>query len=125
MAEDSSTNLLRLECCLRFLPSGRRTESDVYTNLDDIDVGVEADRDVDEGAARDGRCASEVLRIAAEVVVVVFDKSGEPVEKGVFAADTDCPAVARIAVRGERSPCGLDAEIAAHPGAAALYIAQE
>src|SRR6516164_4308775 len=75
----SPTNMkVAVGSCLWLIPSRPGAEPDVHTNLDDVDVGVEADRDVDEAAARDGRCASEVLRIAAEVVVVVLDKSGQP-----------------------------------------------
>src|SRR5262245_64613269 len=46
-----------------------------------------------------GECCSigQADVAGAEVVVVVFDEAGEPIQERIFAADADGPAAARLA----------------------------
>jgi len=105
------------------LPSRPGTESQVEASLDNIDVGVDVDRKY--GGRTPDHCAAEVARTVAEAVVVVFDETGEPIQKGIFTADANCPTVARLAECGERIACKLEIKIAFQPSAAALHIGQE
>src|SRR5262249_16124929 len=55
--------------------------------------------DIDECRAQAGDLRRESDLAGAQVVIIIFDETGEDVGKGIFAADNDGPARARLARR--------------------------
>src|SRR5271166_6937844 len=99
-------------------------ELEVETDLQDIDVGRDAEVIGREAAHR--RSAGQRARIAAtKSVIVVFDKAGEPVQEGVFTANAYRPTALRRAGRREGNCTDLEREVSLLPGPAGYHIAEK
>src|SRR5262245_55626899 len=101
---------------------GSPTPTPVETTPDDALALANIDI-VGEHAGRIEECQPA----RSKVVVIVLDEAGEVVGEGVFAADADGPAAARLPCRvGQRPGADKKSQIlVALPGAAALHIAEE
>src|SRR5271166_2944852 len=98
--------------------SGRGVESEVDADLEQVDVGGDA-----EWSGRNGEpawCADERVCRAAESVVVVFDEAGEPIQESIFASYSYRPAAAMLGRRGRGSSGDEEAVVAYFPSAASL-----
>src|SRR6516164_6893334 len=122
----SSLRHYQTHICATALPSPPRiwAEFQVHAGLDDIDISPDVDRKgIDRCAwrydwARGATREADRLIIVTVTIVIIFNEPGEPVEEGVFDADTDGPHLPSIADRRQHSVCGLEGEVGSQPGAA-------
>src|SRR5262249_15126165 len=66
----------------------------------------------------------EAIRPGAEAVVVVLDEAAQVVGEGIFSANTDRPAAARLACCGDAKRSS-DGVVVPFPGPAAFNVPEE
>jgi len=103
------------------LPAKQKIDADLEDVLGFLDVDWKP-----EGVSEAGYwSADEIIRIGAEVVIVVLDETGDPVAEGVFNADAYSAAAASIAYGSERTGGEEEGDIISLPRNAALNVAKE
>src|SRR5437588_10418058 len=87
---------------IRALPDGSwshpTAETEIETGAHDARGGF----DIDKCRAQSNYLRREAKVARAKIVIAVFDEAGQKVGKGVFTADPDGPARARLARRISR-----------------------
>lgn len=81
-----------------------------------------------EGSGRGSETAGSAgkdVRRAAESVVVVFDKTAQPIQEGVFAADPNRPATAMLGRRARDGSHNEKIVAAGFLGAASLDVSEK
>ena len=102
------------------LPAKQKIDADLEDVLGFLDVDWKPE--VSEAGCWS---ADEIIRIGAEVVIVVLDETGDPVAEGVFNADAYSAAAASIAYGSERTGGEEEGDIISLPRNAALDVAKE
>src|SRR6516162_10144035 len=102
------------------LPAKQKIDADLEDVLGFLDVDWKPE--VSEAGCWS---ADEIIRIGAEVVIVVLDETGDPVAEGVFNADAYSAAAASIAYGSERTGGEEEGDIISLPRNTALDVAKE
>src|SRR5262245_10268244 len=113
-----------LSSCGRSVPGDDRAGAEFEVEAALHDALALVDVDVDERHGREG----EWQVLGAEVVVVVLDEAGEPIQEGIFAADAHRPAGAGLVGGQHRAgQCRNDVPgvIVLLPGPAALKVEEK
>ena len=108
----------------RSVPCDHRagTPSKVQADLEHVVVCLDVDWYREGGRGRDERG-----RLGAEVVIVVLDKTEEPIREGIFAADSNRPAAEGCAGCGNDQSGGTGQAIVVgiFPRAARLHVTEK